>query len=65
MVSQIYNYLKEQNAKFIFLALMLATLPSFEAPKNLFVLLFLISWIVFAIQNQDWGGRRQAIDTIC
>jgi len=64
MVSQIYNYLKEQNAKFIFLALLLATLPSLEAPKNLFVLLFLISWIVIALQNQDWGGRWQSIDTI-
>jgi len=64
MISQIYHYFRKQNAKFIFLALMLAVLPSLEAPKNLFALFFLISWVVIAIKSQDWGGKWQLIDTL-
>ncbi len=64
MMSGLISYIKEQDAKFIFLALLLIVLPSFESPKNIFSLLFVISWVLIAKKNQDWGGRWRLIDTI-
>lgn len=64
MISQLYNYIREQDAKFIFLVLMLAVLPSLEVPKNLFALLFVLSWFIIAKKGRDWGGKWQTIDTI-
>ncbi len=64
MINQLYNYIREQDAKFIFLALMLAVLPNLEVPKNLFALLFVLSWFVIAKKSRDWGGKWQSIDAI-
>jgi len=64
MISQLINYIKEQDSKFIFLALMLIMLPSFEAPKNLFAVLFVASWVFIARRDKDWGGKWRTIDTI-
>lgn len=58
------SYIKDQDSKFIFLALMLIVLPSFEVPKNLFAVLFVVSWAVISYKNKDWGGKWRAIDTI-
>ncbi len=63
-MSQLINYIKEQDLKFIFLALMLIMLPSFEAPKNLFAVLFITSWVFIARRDKDWGGKWRIIDTI-
>ena len=64
MISQLINYIKEQDSKFIFLALMLIMLPSFEAPKNLFAVLLVASWVFIARRDKDWGGKWRIIDTI-
>jgi hypothetical protein len=64
MISQLINYTKELDSKFIFLALMLIMLPSFEAPKNLFAVLFAASWVFIARRDKDWGGKWKIIDTI-
>jgi len=64
MMSQLINYTKELDSKFIFLALMLIMLPSFEAPKNLFAVLFAASWVFIARRDKDWGGKWKIIDTI-
>lgn len=64
MITKLLNFLKNQDAKFIFLALMLVVLPSLEAPKNLFAILFVISWIFISSRNKDWGGKWKIIDTI-
>ena len=61
---KLLNYIKEQDAKFIFLALMLIVLPSFEVPKNLFAVLFVVSWAYIAKRDKNWGGRWRVIDTI-
>jgi len=64
MTSQLIDYIKEQDSKFIFLALMLIMLPNFEAPKNLFAVLFIVSWVFIARRDKDWGGNWKIIDTI-
>ena len=64
MISQLISYIKEQDAKFIFLALMLIMLPSIEALKNLFAVLFVVSWVFIARRDKDWGGNWRVIDTV-
>jgi len=39
-------------------------LPNFEAPKNLFAVLFIVSWVFIARRDKDWGGNWKIIDTI-
>ena len=43
---------------------MLIVLPSFEAPKNLFAVLFVASWVFTSQRDKNWGGRWRLIDTI-
>jgi len=50
--------------RFICLIGVLIFLPAFEAPKNLFALLFVLSWVVIAKKNNDWGGQWRTIDSI-
>lgn len=64
MTNQLIDYIRSQDAKFIFLALMLAVLPSLEVPKNLFALLFVLSWLVVSRQSKNRGGKWRMIDTI-
>ncbi len=64
MIQQFISYIKEQDAKFIFLALMLIVLPSFEVPKNLFAVLFVTSWAFISYRSKNWGGKWKIIDTI-
>ena len=64
MTERLFTYFKNLDARFLFLALTLAVMPSLEAPKNLFALLFVSSWFVIAIKTRDWGGRWRLIDTI-
>ncbi|MBT7555654.1 hypothetical protein HN615_01855, partial [Candidatus Woesearchaeota archaeon] len=64
MIQQFISYIKEQDAKFIFLALMLIVLPSFEVPKNLFAVLFVTSWVFISYRSKNWGGKWKIIDTI-
>ena len=50
--------------KFLFLGLMLIFLPSIEALKNIFAFLFVLSWVLFSMKKNNWGGKWRTIDTI-
>ena len=56
--------LAEVDVRFVLLAALLVFLPGIEALKNIFALLFVLSWIILAKKNNDWGGKWQVIDTI-
>jgi O-antigen ligase len=56
--------LKQLDLRFVCLVGLLVFLPSFEAPKNLFALLFAVSWVVIAKRENNWGGKWRVIDTI-
>jgi hypothetical protein len=58
------NKLADFDVRFLFLLGMLIFLPSVEALKNLFAILFVFSWIFIAIRNKNWGGRWRIIDSI-
>ena len=64
MISRVRNWLNGQDSRYIFLLLLLVVLPSFEAPKNLFALLYVVSWLVIAYREKNWGGKWRVIDTI-
>lgn len=57
MIEKLTTFAKDQDSKFIYLALMLAFLPSFEAPKNLFAIMFVISWFLISKREGDWGWQ--------
>ena len=63
-MDRLISHLKQYDVRFIFLALMLIVLPSFEAPKNLFAVLFVASWVFTSQRDKNWGGRWRLIDTI-
>ena len=50
--------------RFLFLLGLLVFLPGFEALKNLFAILFVVSWVVVAKKNKYWGGKWRMIDSI-
>ena len=64
MISRVRNWLNGQDSRYIFLLLLLVVLPSFEAPKNLFALLYVVSWLVIAYREKNWGGKWRIIDTV-
>ena len=63
-MSWLISHFKQQDAKFIFLTLMLIVLPTLEAPKNLFLLIFIVSWAFISKRERSWGGKWRLIDTI-
>jgi len=63
-MNSLFNYVKSQNIIFIYLALLLIFLPSFEAPKNLFVILLVFTWAFVARRDNNLGGKWRVIDTI-
>jgi len=63
-MNSLFNYVKSQNVIFIYLALLLIFLPSFEAPKNLFVILLVFTWAFIARRDNNLGGKWRVIDTI-
>lgn len=63
-MNSLFNYVKSQNVIFIYLALLLIFLPSFEAPKNLFVILLVFTWAFVARRDNNLGGKWRVIDTI-
>jgi len=64
MISRVTNWLNGQDSRYIFLLLLLVVLPSFEAPKNLLALLYVVSWLVIAYREKNWGGKWRTLDTI-
>jgi len=58
------NKIVKADIRFLFLIGLLICLPSLEAPKNIFSFLFVVSWVVIAKNNNDWGGKWLMIDTI-
>jgi hypothetical protein len=63
-MNSLFNYVKSQNVIFIYLALLLIFLPSFEALKNLFVILLVFTWAFVARRDNNLGGKWRVIDTI-
>ena len=63
-MNSLFNYVKSQNVIFIYLILLLIFLPSFEAPKNLFVILLVFTWAFVARRDNNLGGKWRVIDTI-
>ena len=64
MISRVTNWLNDQDSRYIFLLLLLVVLPSFEALKNLFALLYIVSWSVISYREKNWGGEWRVIDTM-
>ena len=64
MISRVTNWLNDQDSRYIFLLLLLVVLPSFEALKNLFALLYVVSWSVISYREKNWGGKWRVIDTM-
>ncbi len=56
-LSKEINKLAKVDIRFLFLIGLLIALPGFEAPKNIFAFLFVVSWVVIAKKNNDWGGK--------
>ena len=64
MISRVTNWLNGQDSRYICLLLLLVALPSFEALKNLFALLYVFLWLFIAYREKNWGGKWRVIDTI-
>ena len=64
LVNKDINKLARVDIRFLFLIGLLITLPAFEALKNIFAILFVVSWVVVAKKNHYWGGRWRIIDSI-
>ena len=64
LVNNEINKLAKVDIRFLFLIGLLITLPAFEALKNIFAFLFVLSWVVIAKKNNDWGGKWRIIDSI-
>ena len=64
LVNKEINKLARVDIRFIFLIGLLIALPAFEALKNIFAFLFVVSWVVVAKKNNDWGGKWRTIDSI-
>lgn len=58
------NKIPAVDLRFLMLAGLLIFLPGLEALKNIFALLFVISWAITAKKNNYWGGRWLIIDSI-
>lgn len=64
MISTLSNWLNAQDYRYIILMLLLIVLPSLEAPKNLFALLYVFSWLFIAYRGKNWGGKWRVADTL-
>ena len=64
LVNKEINKLARVDIRFLFLIGLLIALPDFEALKNIFAFLFVVSWVVIAKKNNDWGGKWRIIDSI-
>ena len=64
LVNKEINKLAKVDIRFLFLIGLLIVLPAFEALKNIFAFLFVVSWVVVAKKNNDWGGKWRVIDSI-
>jgi hypothetical protein len=58
------NKIAPFDVRFLLLAAMLVFLPGVEALKNIFAVLFVLSWLIISKKNNNWGGKWQIIDTI-
>lgn len=50
--------------EFLLLALLLFAVPSFEAPKNLLCVAYLVTWLVNRYRSRDFGGPWDAWDSL-
>ena len=64
LVNKEISKLARVDIRFLFLIGLLIFLPALEAPKNIFAFLFVVSWVVIAKKNNDWGGKWLIVDSI-
>ncbi len=64
LVNKEISKLARVDIRFLFLIGLLIFLPAFEALKNIFAFLFVVSWVVIAKKNNYWGGKWRIIDSI-
>ena len=64
LVNKEISKLARVDIRFLFLIGLLIFLPSLETLKNIFAFLFVVSWMVIAKKNNDWGGKWLIIDSI-
>ncbi len=64
LVNKEISKLARVDIRFLFLIGLLIFLPTLETPKNIFAFLFVVSWLVIAKKNNDWGGKWLIIDSI-
>jgi len=64
LVNMEINKLARVDIRFLFLIGLLIALPGIESLKNIFAFLFVVSWVVVAKKNNDWGGKWRVIDSI-
>ena len=64
LVNKEISKLARVDIRFLFLIGLLIFLPALETPKNIFAFLFVVSWVVIAKKNNDWGGKWLIIDSI-
>jgi O-antigen ligase len=64
VVNKEINKLARVDILFLFLIGLLILLPILETLKNIFAFLFVVSWVVIAKKNNDWGGKWLIVDSI-
>ena len=64
LVNKEISKLARVDIRFLFLIGLLICLPILETLKNIFAFLFVVSWVVIAKKNNDWGGKWLIIDSI-
>ena len=61
---RLLNFLSNEFFQKLFLVLLIFSIPIFEAPKNIFFLAFIVSWILLSYKKGDWGGRWIFLDSL-
>jgi len=65
-VSTFVRFFKQRRypVEFLLLVLLMFAVPSFEAPKNLLVAAYVITWLINRYAKRDFGGPWDGWDTI-
>ncbi|MFN0038625.1 MAG: O-antigen ligase family protein [Burkholderiales bacterium] len=53
-----------RSIELVFLVLLLFSLPTLEAPKNVFCLLYFLAWTINRARTADWGGPFDGWDAV-
>lgn len=53
-----------RSIELVLLVLLLLSLPTLEAPKNIFCVLYFLAWTINRARSADWGGRIDGWDAV-